>query len=812
MEGHASRINLPPTLSDIRLLLANDAAYALGSSEEGFQLLKLDASSQQGVKILGIHNSHQVEPVIDVVSDSILLCAREGSKVTCHDKNGGTQVISQSAQDLLPAAGQLDLPLAFWLQESGGFRLFSAKSSQLCEQRSTNSSANPSNTAVGGSASPFSLATISSDSVELQWGHELYSSDGLHTGRTLFMRVLIGHGRSSRIVARLLTQSATGILTSRTYMLPEQPESSSSCRVRTLEPKHAVSKSVWSRDESFASVSAIVTTSAPPQLMSKYLDNSADFPLVPGHDLTFADRLVLQAHYIRTSLLQVLSRAAAVGVNFFDTNNFASPSASLPAVDSIGVVLSRPTAGDPVLHALDLHDGRTLWSVQFGQQDFRSEQDLMFIVRHATSNGSEPQIAYIQRHRAHSRVSWIGAWSGRVLHQVDVDFDVSHASRVDTDMTNSKFGLIMLLSQQEDGPGMSEGKVEIVPLGCATLPLDVTFAVQDKSSHQQAAVAGKKVTVSKEFTSSRFEVKTMWKTLVQTDGVPPFLAAAGQTLYTSGEALSDDSVLIKFPIRSLLAIVSVSSTGVTCRIIDVRSGRTLFSQFHEGRAGPAKATQNDHTFYFSMWDTKTAQAEMHVVALYAGALGKAELGPWPWQSAARSTVLSEAIASGDPAVVKTASFVLPKTATGLYMSSTKNSLAQRYLLVSTASGSVWAVADKLVDPRRPRQGASVFEKSIGLLPFDPTLSFGQHTSVFKAMKPLAVQMLRSAPCSMESCSIVIAAGIDVAACELWQSRPFDQLPEDFNAVLLVLLMLCLSLATVVLKSRLGLERLSASWQ
>jgi len=756
----------------------------------------------------GLSQASSVVALADPTSSTIVVCALAMHVVTCSAIGGKSKVVSSSATSLVGvSAGGTSYTV--WLEDSAGASVIFASANELCA--SPVGSVNRSGAASLAQQEGKSVFIVHETAQVLVTSAvgplSLAKSD--RDGATVFQAAFVmSPAAPGELMLRILSQSDSSILSAFTVSVPTN--SSGTCTLDlTSQVKQGTAKYSWSRDESLASIAAIVAVAAPADLIVEHSGEASDISH-GANGLSFLARLGLQWGYVSSALQTSADLAvAAVSSNLLGTKPRTSTHA---AVEQMGVVLCHGRGGVSIVHGLDLHSGRVRWTMPFRSQVSLQKGDQLLVVKETSTHAAEPQVALVRQLHTTSVVSWIGAWSGELLLNEQVAFSASHSVAVDAGSTASGMGAIALLGGVA---GVSMGTV--VPAAARNVSpadafADVVLTSYQKQFNTSSFIQGQVLRKSGDSAGNpAFEVLPVWSTSL---AASPWEAAVGTTSsqLQAGVPLGDDSLLVKFPSYKLLPVLSCTEAGVSARIVDSQTGRLLHSQFYEGRCGPLSTAQNDHTVYFSMWDTKSAQAELHAVSLFAGAVGKSELGPWPWQASARKATPLQHGARSDPSVIKTASFVLPRAAVHLHMSSTKNGLAQRFLLISTASGDVWAVSDRIVDPRRPKKDLSSFDKASGLVQYDATVPLQHHTSVFKTYTAAGARILASFPCSMESCATVITAGLDLAGCELWQTRPFDQLPSDFNSGLLLLLMSVLAVATWFLKSRLASQQLSSSWQ
>lgn len=119
-----------------------------------------------------------------------------------------------------------------------------------------------------------------------------------------------------------------------------------------------------------------------------------------------------------------------------------------------------------------------------------------------------------------------------------------------------------------------------------------------------------------------------------------------------------------------------------------------------------------------------------------------------------------------------------------------------YLLV----GQIYMMDRRLLDPRR-----SVVEKPTpamqaeGLIPYASDLPLIGAGYATHAVHAAGLQAIVSEPTAMESTTLLLGRGLDLFGARVAPSKSFDQVPDDFPAALLVLIVLVMSAGALGLK-------------
>ena len=552
------------------------------------------------------------------------------------------------------------------------------------------------------------------------------------------------------------------------------------------------------------------------------------------------------------------------------------PTPRTPAPEAYGfdktlVMLARTSPSSAELVAVRAETGRELWRVPgstlvaASSQHTREGQMTCNLIasRKHQAGQAAPEVIVVQSWTSGSTlVSWLDGWTGAVLRQQELSSQTSHvialaAAAPELEMSTP----ILLLGPLVEEDGLVSVSAHMAPalpaVAAAIQVLQRQIIAHVQHPTRPGALVGLRFSEPQAFTSSSpLVMSESWRassplgsgftssfaSLRPRDDAPPAPV---------GLPLGDDSVLIRYLSPHIIALVSESSAGgggplpdlvspeastfeqatadvhgegagaahvssaapnhITVRLIDAVSGRTLFEKQHVDCAGPVHIVRLGNWVSYSYLNMRTASSELSVIAMFAGALGAHEVTPWGGADQHLPAFESSADRV-EPQSVKMHTFILPRQPALLAASETRESITPQQVLLATESGSVMALPAPLLDPRRPLAPPSAHEKAEKLLQYAPFLPLSHEAFVTKDVVVPHITHLISTPTQLESTTLVVVCGLDIFAGRHHPVKAFDVLPEDFNAPLLIVLMVALAVGTVYLQRLLRSKQLRDSWK
>lgn len=210
---------------------------------------------------------------------------------------------------------------------------------------------------------------------------------------------------------------------------------------------------------------------------------------------------------------------------------------------------------------------------------------------------------------------------------------------------------------------------------------------------------------------------------------------------------------------------------------------------------------------------------LHTFTLrYEESIGKKDLNGWSTPDCAprctSHTQSSLKSASKTPSAM-TKTYVLPGDGGGvraLSTTKTSNGITNVDVLVGLSSGRVMALKRRFLDPRRPDRKPTESDKKEQLVQYHPHLPNMPQQIISYNRTISNLQGIVSSDTKLESTTMVLAYGVDLFFSRVTPSNAFDRLPDSFNTIALVGLLLGLSIAVYILRNLLKEKALVNQWK
>ncbi|EJD76132.1 PQQ enzyme repeat family protein [Loa loa] len=265
-----------------------------------------------------------------------------------------------------------------------------------------------------------------------------------------------------------------------------------------------------------------------------------------------------------------------------------------------------------------------------------------------------------------------------------------------------------------------------------------------------------------------------------------------QKVHSAGRVLGNRSVLYKYANPNLVAIAVLDSIYSVLQIylVDAVSGYIVYSGKQNKITGPVHLIHCENWLAYSYWNEKGRRVEVAVVELYEGL---EQTDPLHYNSlvhtlAARVTVLSQA-------------YIFPQGVVALGVTETELGLSTRSLLVAMPFGGIYVISKRLLDARRPIEMTQELAEEM-LLPYRPELPIASEDFINYNQSIHSVRDFKTSPSGLESTSLMLAYGTDLFFTQLTPSGTFDILKDDFDHLLISIVLVSLVIGSLVCK-RLG---------
>lgn len=261
-----------------------------------------------------------------------------------------------------------------------------------------------------------------------------------------------------------------------------------------------------------------------------------------------------------------------------------------------------------------------------------------------------------------------------------------------------------------------------------------------------------------------------------------------QKMHSQGKVLGDRSVLYKYSNPNLIAVASTNDKKLELHIslVDGVSGSLVYSGKHSRAQTPINLVLCENWLTYSYWNERARRTELTVVELFEGleqTNAKEFNSFFPLKQQLQFAIQS---------------YIFPQGVTAMAVSETDQGLALRNLLIALPFGGILEISRKFVDARRPMEMTPELREEM-IIPYIPELPINNEDFITYNQSILGVRAIKTSPSGLESTSLVFAYGIDLFYSRVTPSGAFDVLKDDFDYVLIFIVMVSLILATFLAK-------------
>jgi len=316
-------------------------------------------------------------------------------------------------------------------------------------------------------------------------------------------------------------------------------------------------------------------------------------------------------------------------------------------------------------------------------------------------------------------------------------------------------------------------------------------------------ILGQRVVVNAE---GSLQLNTMWSLsspgakIVNLIGKP-----TDQPVHSQGRVMADRSVLFKYINPNLGFVLAEgkdasSKTFVNIYLVDLVTGRVVFSATHKRVHGPYHVVHSENWAVYTYYNEKSRRAELASLELYEG------------KSQSNSTVFSSLHNVVNP-LVERQSFILgPSFVTSLRDTLTEKGITTKHILMSTSTGAIFDIPRQLLDPRRPNVNTPMDQREPGLPPYIPELVLAPEAILNYNQTVLSVRGIATAATGLESTSVVFVHGLDLYCTSVAPSKGFDLLKDDFDYYVISSVLMALIGAAFVTKRLAQRKALIQAWR
>ncbi|XP_018580290.1 ER membrane protein complex subunit 1 [Anoplophora glabripennis] len=276
---------------------------------------------------------------------------------------------------------------------------------------------------------------------------------------------------------------------------------------------------------------------------------------------------------------------------------------------------------------------------------------------------------------------------------------------------------------------------------------------------------------------------------------------SNERVHSQGRVLPDRSVYYKYVNPNLIAVASISEDPIHKHVLNVYlvdgvTGFVLYSTSHKRAKEPIHLVHSENWLVYSYFSERFRRTEVVSVELYEGIV----------QS--NSSVFSSHAISSLPHALSQ-SYILPANPLKMAVTLTERGITNKFLLIALSNGGVIEIPWLLLQPRFDDVPCGPEESCIPYMPEIPLPS----EAVINYNQTLGnIRGIEIAPARLESTSHVLIHGLDLFYTKVAPSKTFDVLKEDFDHLMIVLVLAGLILASYITKHLASRKALKQIWK
>uniref|UniRef100_V5H5V3 ER membrane protein complex subunit 1 n=1 Tax=Ixodes ricinus TaxID=34613 RepID=V5H5V3_IXORI len=560
---------------------------------------------------------------------------------------------------------------------------------------------------------------------------------------------------------------------------------------------HPQGRLLWTREEALASVLAAQFIDLPlsetdAKIEQEFGDGNANLVSM------FVTRITMQICQLQSLVVGLL--AGLQGGMGRQESTEASQDLTRDKFGFNKVILLSTAARK--LFALDNRNGQIVWSQHFAElvplSEAGSEKLPIFVQRTTAHYPHPPRCTVLGKHRDSGTgyLVSVNPITGVVLDQRELPYRVLQATALpflDEEYTRGLLFLDSALRVHTYPSSASELLVEHKDTQYFFLANPTTGTLTGYSLRPS--------------TKSQLAVERVWSVSLHQDGQTishVVMRNPVEHVHSQGRVMGDRSVLYKYLNPNLVAVVTegVDSVhkvaSINIHLVDAITGAFLYSASHKRARGPVHLVHSENWIVYCYHNEKSRRAEVSVVELYEGAT----------QS---NTSAFSSFTSPPAALVEHQSYVFPSSIEAMSDTVTEKGITSKHVLVALPSGAILELPKALLDPRRPITPTAMHREE-GLIPYMPELPISAEHIVNYNQSVARVTGFATAASGLESTCLVVAYGLDLFYTRVAPSKTFDILKDDFDHVLISVVLTLLILVSYVSKRFSARKALRAAWK
>ncbi|CAL2035031.1 unnamed protein product [Caenorhabditis brenneri] len=317
---------------------------------------------------------------------------------------------------------------------------------------------------------------------------------------------------------------------------------------------------------------------------------------------------------------------------------------------------------------------------------------------------------------------------------------------------------------------------------------------------QKEGVQGLKVDISSQ------NIQPVWQGNLGLTPDDEIVAVKGksfnQKVHSQGRVLVTREVQYKYVNPNLAAIASINKANqhLTITLVDIVTGQVVHSAAIGKAAKPIHLVHSENWIAYSYWSDKGRRTELGIIELYEGTE----------EQHTQKELFDSKVGQKLPPVVTQQSYIYAQGVDAMSVSETEQGLTTRSLLLAHPSGNIHEVSRRLLDANRPMELTQAMREEM-MIGYMPEIAVATEEMINYNQTVHRVRGIKTSPSGLESTSLVLAYGTDLFFTRLVPSGTFDILKDDFDHVLISLVLTGLVVGSYVTKRLARSNALASQW-
>lgn len=158
------------------------------------------------------------------------------------------------------------------------------------------------------------------------------------------------------------------------------------------------------------------------------------------------------------------------------------------------------------------------------------------------------------------------------------------------------------------------------------------------------------------------------------------------------------------------------------------------------------------------------------------------------------------------------SYIFDKPITSIGVTTTRNSVANREIIVGLDNNELYGIHSIFLNARRKNSPPSNNDKQEGLIQYRPGIPITPKLIMTYSLSVTGIKTIISNPANLESTSLVAAYGLDVYLTRRSPSNNFDVLSDSFNKPFLVITMATIFIAVIYTSRKIKESNFKKAWK